>query len=100
MALEHFAEMMRRRRRQVFWQQSCATANSYYFDRHGDVPLRPSTTPEITWRSGRFPLTDYRFARAPSRQGPDRLLHSPTALPARYSRNGLALIAHTAVPLG
>jgi cyclohexanone monooxygenase len=40
----YFAEMMRKRHRQIFWQDSCATANSYYFDSHGDVPLRPATT--------------------------------------------------------
>lgn len=59
----YLAQMMRRRKRQVFWQGGCAGANSYYFDRHGDVPLRPSTSPEVAWRSGRFPLNDYRFAR-------------------------------------
>jgi cation diffusion facilitator CzcD-associated flavoprotein CzcO len=57
----YFAEMMRRRGRQVFWQDSCSLANSYYFDRHGDVPLRPATTVETMWRSRRFPLADYRF---------------------------------------
>jgi cation diffusion facilitator CzcD-associated flavoprotein CzcO len=57
----YFAEMLRRRTRQVFWQPSCSLANSYYFDPHGDVPLRPSPTIETMWRSRRFPLTDYRF---------------------------------------
>ena len=57
----YFAEMLRRRGRQVFWQDSCSLANSYYFDRHGDVPLRPATTVETMWRSRRFPLDDYRF---------------------------------------
>jgi cation diffusion facilitator CzcD-associated flavoprotein CzcO len=57
----YFAEMLRRRGRQVFWQDSCALANSYYFDRHGDVPLRPSPTLETIWRSRRFPLEDYRL---------------------------------------
>lgn len=57
-----FAEMMRKRHRQVFWQDSCRNANSYYFDKHGDVPLRPTSTPETYWRSRRFPLTDYEFA--------------------------------------
>jgi cation diffusion facilitator CzcD-associated flavoprotein CzcO len=56
-----FAEMMRRRHRQVFWQDSCQRANSYYFDKHGDVALRPSTTFEVYWRSRRFDLDDYRF---------------------------------------
>jgi cyclohexanone monooxygenase len=57
----YFAEMMRKRHRQVFWQDSCRLANSYYFDKNGDVPLRPSTTLEAYWRSRRFDLDDYRF---------------------------------------
>ena len=58
----YFAEMLRRRTRQVFWQESCGLANSYYFDQHGDVPLRPVTTLETMWRSNRFPLEDYEFS--------------------------------------
>ncbi len=57
-----FAEMMRRRHHQVFWQDSCRLANSYYFDKNGDVPLRPASTAEVYWRSRRFNLDDYRFS--------------------------------------
>jgi cation diffusion facilitator CzcD-associated flavoprotein CzcO len=57
----YFAEMMRKRHRQVFWQDSCVQSNSYYFDKNGDVPLRPATTVEAYWRSRRFDLDDYRF---------------------------------------
>jgi cation diffusion facilitator CzcD-associated flavoprotein CzcO len=57
----YFSEMMRKRHRQIFWQDSCASANSYYFDAHGDVPLRPATTLEADWRSRRFDLDDYSF---------------------------------------
>ena len=57
----YFAEVMRKRHRQVFWQDSCRFANSYYFDKNGDVPLRPATTVEAYWRSRRFDLDDYRF---------------------------------------
>lgn len=57
-----FAEMMRKRHRQIFWQDSCALANSYYFDQNGDVPLRPTTTAEAIVRSRRFPLSDYEFS--------------------------------------
>jgi cyclohexanone monooxygenase len=57
----YFAEMMRKRHRQIFWQDSCALANSYYFDKNGDVPLRPATTVQTYWRSRRFDLDDYRF---------------------------------------
>lgn len=56
-----FAEMLRKRHRQIFWQDSCRLANSYYFDKNGDVPLRPTTTVEAYWRSRRFNLDDYRF---------------------------------------
>ena len=57
----YFAEMMRKRHRQIFWQPTCKDANSYYFDRNGDVPIRPTTTVEAYWRSRRFPLEDYQF---------------------------------------
>jgi cation diffusion facilitator CzcD-associated flavoprotein CzcO len=58
----YFAEMMRKRHRQIFWQDSCKLANSYYFDKNGDVPLRPASTLEAYWRSRRFPLDDYTFS--------------------------------------
>ncbi|MBB2990454.1 cyclohexanone monooxygenase [Mycolicibacterium iranicum] len=58
----YFAEMMRKRHRQIFWQDSCRLSNSYYFDQHGDVPLRPASTVEAFWRSRRFPIDDYEFA--------------------------------------
>ncbi|TFV58913.1 NAD(P)/FAD-dependent oxidoreductase [Mycobacterium sp. PS03-16] len=57
----YFAEMMRKRHTQIFWQDSCRLANSYYFDSNGDVPLRRATTVEAYLRSRRFPLDDYAF---------------------------------------
>jgi cation diffusion facilitator CzcD-associated flavoprotein CzcO len=58
----YMKQMLSRRHRQVFFRGSCSTANSYYFDAHGDVPFRASTTLEAMWRSARFPLRDYDFA--------------------------------------
>ena len=58
----YMREMLSRRHRQIFFRGSCATANSYYFDRNGDVPFRPATTLEVMWRSSRFPFSDYAFA--------------------------------------
>ncbi|MDT5091588.1 MAG: hypothetical protein QOH60_951 [Mycobacterium sp.] len=58
----YFAECMRKRHTQIFWQDTCSLANSYYFDSHGDVPLRRATTLETIWRSRRFPLEDYEFS--------------------------------------
>lgn len=57
----YFEEMLRRRPAQVFFNQSCSTANSYYFDKNGDVALRPTTTVGAAWHSRRFPLRDYAF---------------------------------------
>lgn len=57
----YFAEMMRKRHTQIFWQDSCRLANSYYFDSNGDVPLRRATTVEAYLRSRRFPLDDYAY---------------------------------------
>jgi cation diffusion facilitator CzcD-associated flavoprotein CzcO len=58
----YFESVLARRENQVFFQGSCATANSYYFDKHGDAPFRPSLTLEAAWRSARFDLDDYAFA--------------------------------------
>lgn len=59
-----FNDMKARSGRQVFFNNSCGSANSYYFDKHGDVPFRPATSLEAHWRSMRFPLGDYRFSSA------------------------------------
>jgi len=58
----YFSSVLGRRSNQIFFQGSCASANSYYFDKHGDVPFRPSLTLEAAWRSARFDLDDYAFA--------------------------------------
>jgi cation diffusion facilitator CzcD-associated flavoprotein CzcO len=58
----YFELVLRRRSNQIFFQGSCANANSYYFDQHGDAPFRPSLTLEAAWRSARFDLDDYAFA--------------------------------------
>ena len=66
----YFETVLARRGNQVFFQGSCATANSYYFDAHGDVPFRPSLTLEAAWRSARFDLDDYAFSAAPATLAP------------------------------
>jgi len=60
----YFAQVLGRRRHQVFFQDSCSLANSYYFDARGDVPFRPSPTLETMWAAARFDLDDYRFEAA------------------------------------
>ncbi|NNH70329.1 NAD(P)/FAD-dependent oxidoreductase [Nocardia uniformis] len=70
-----FQEMLNRRGTQVFWQESCTLANSYYFDKNGDVPLKPMSTVEAAWRAGHFDLDNYRFdklAEQPRRSRPPR----------------------------
>jgi len=59
---QYFAKMLARRPRQVFTEESCSVANSYYFDENGDTPFRASTTIETMWAAGHFPLEDYVFA--------------------------------------
>jgi cation diffusion facilitator CzcD-associated flavoprotein CzcO len=58
----YFESVLARRPNQIFFQGSCANSNSYYFDKHGDAPFRPSLTLEAAWRSARFDLDDYAFA--------------------------------------
>jgi cation diffusion facilitator CzcD-associated flavoprotein CzcO len=64
----YWEAMLGRRDKQVFFSGTCSTANSYYFDVHGDAPFRPATTPEVAWRSAHFDLDDYRFTRAATPQ--------------------------------
>ncbi|WP_181697835.1 NAD(P)/FAD-dependent oxidoreductase [Nocardia sp. GTS18] len=59
---QYMAAILARRPLQVFSNPTCANANSYYFTKQGDVPLRASTTVEAAWKSRRFPLTHYKFA--------------------------------------
>ena len=58
----YFESVLARRHDQIFFQGSCEAANSYYFDKHGDAPFRPSLTLEAAWRSARYDLDDYAFA--------------------------------------
>jgi len=60
----YIKDVLSRGHRQVFRKASCRNANSYYFTRHGDVPFRAATTPEIHWKNRHFPLDDYAFAKA------------------------------------
>jgi cation diffusion facilitator CzcD-associated flavoprotein CzcO len=58
----YFARVLERMRGTAFFNNHCENANSYYFDERGDAPgLRPNTSVETWWRSGRYPLSDYVF---------------------------------------
>jgi len=47
----------------VFVLGQCATANSYYFNQHGEATLlRPTTTLSTFREAGNFPLEDYSYA--------------------------------------
>jgi hypothetical protein len=47
----------------VFYRGSCATANSYYFNQHGEATLlRPNSTIATHREARRFPLDDYAYA--------------------------------------
>ncbi|MDQ8036480.1 MAG: NAD(P)/FAD-dependent oxidoreductase, partial [Pedobacter sp.] len=54
----YFRAMKARTGNQVFFSNNCGSANSYYFDKHGDVPFRPATSAEAHLRSVTFPLRD------------------------------------------
>lgn len=47
----------------VFYQGSCSTARSYYFNPHGEAALlRPTSTVNSLREAGSFPLSDYAYA--------------------------------------
>ena len=58
----YHADIMRRMDDTVFFNNNCSSANSYYFDRHGDAPfMRPMTYAEVWWHSHFFDLDDYAY---------------------------------------
>ncbi len=73
-ALERFHAFVQRRMEGSLWFTSnCTTANSYYFDHHGDVPfLRPTSGRQAQHASRNFPLEDYRYRRLADIRAADR----------------------------
>jgi cation diffusion facilitator CzcD-associated flavoprotein CzcO len=48
--------------RSLWHTGTCETANSYYYDQHGDTPFLRPTSSRQAWRAARtFPLEDYEF---------------------------------------
>lgn len=62
-AVERFHTLVQERMAGSLWFTSdCTSANSYYFDHHGDVPfLRPTSGRQARRASRSFPLEDYRY---------------------------------------
>ena len=67
-AAERWTRFARARLGRSLWHAgSCRTANSYYFDHHGDTPFLRPTSARQAWRAARtFPLDDYRFEGQPA----------------------------------
>jgi len=60
---EFLARMTEQVRDSIFVLGQCATANSYYFNPHGEATLlRPSSTRNAFQEAASFPLTDYSYA--------------------------------------
>lgn len=58
----YHAFVQRRLEKSLWFNSNCATANSYYFDHHGDVPfLRPTSARQARRAAATFPLDDYAF---------------------------------------
>jgi cation diffusion facilitator CzcD-associated flavoprotein CzcO len=62
-ATDRYHEMVMKNLQGGVWSQaSCATANSYYFDHHGDTPYMRPTSGRAAQKAARsFPLSDYNF---------------------------------------
>jgi cation diffusion facilitator CzcD-associated flavoprotein CzcO len=62
-ATDRFFALVEKRMAGSLWLSSnCSTANSYYFDHHGDVPyMRPTSGREAQRAARSFPLEDYLY---------------------------------------
>ena len=83
-ATERFFGMVDRRLSGSLWASGdCATANSYYYDHHGDTPyLRPTSSWQARRAAAKFPLDDYRYERRENGSGVRPLSRSAAAGPA------------------
>ena len=70
-ATDRWTADMRARMAKSLWNHNnCGSANSYYFDQHGDASyLRPTSASQARWASRSFSLDAYRFSAAPDRIG-------------------------------
>jgi cation diffusion facilitator CzcD-associated flavoprotein CzcO len=62
-ATDRYHEFVIERMSRALWYGSnCATANSYYYDHHGDTPYLRPTSGRAAFKAARtFPIDDYRF---------------------------------------
>jgi cation diffusion facilitator CzcD-associated flavoprotein CzcO len=69
-ATDRYHEFVQQRMvKSLFYGSNCATANSYYFDHHGDTPyLRPTSGRQAHRAARTFPLDDYRFTTSDARE--------------------------------
>ncbi|MEX2196283.1 MAG: NAD(P)/FAD-dependent oxidoreductase [Thermoleophilaceae bacterium] len=86
-ALERFFALVEKRMATSLWFSSnCTSANSYYFDHHGDVPfLRPTSGRQAQRAARSFPLEDYDY-------------RAPTPRPAPAPRPTAARAGRTSAP--
>jgi cation diffusion facilitator CzcD-associated flavoprotein CzcO len=90
-----FRDILRRQENSLLFNNDCSTANSYYFDHHGDAPfMRPSSGLELWWRSRHFRLDDYGFKEAPSPKS-----ETSTSTTPKPSRRGKVVEIATAMML-
>lgn len=64
----YLQRMLARRGGQLHYRNDCTGTNSYFFDRHGDSPFRPSLTLETMWEAATFDLDVYRYTTTPQAQ--------------------------------
>ncbi len=89
-----FQDILRRQKSSLLFNNNCATANSYYFDHHGDAPfMRPSSGLELWWRSRHFDLDHYRFEAPPTPQRSPRASIRKSALGAAMIASGIVAAA-------
>ena len=84
-AADRWTEFARERMSHSVWALgNCATANSYYYDQHGDTTyIRPTSAREAWHASRTFALDDYEFRRGSRGQGADGVEHPLASLSTR-----------------
>lgn len=67
----YFEQCLRRQQKNFLFGPVCEGSNTYYLDKHGDSPFRPSTHGEMYWQNRHYRIDAYHYREVRTTAGDD-----------------------------